>query len=266
MQTTGTVRYEVDGHVATVTLDSHERLNALSHGRTDDILAYLNEAAADDDVWVVVITGVGRGFCAGGDIHAIKERMERGEVSPEDQIIGLRERQRLSLLLQEMPKVTVAAVNGACAGAGLAIACAADLRVAAASAVFRTSFLTAGMSGDFGASWSLPRIVGPARARELYFFNEKLTAHQAAEIGLVSRVYPDEQFRTEVDQLTTRLVDSPPLTVRAIKRSLNEHQWMGFADALDQEAERHIHTGSTADAAEARTAFLEKRGPSFEGR
>lgn len=266
MQTTGSVRYDVDGHVATVTLDSHVRLNALSHGRTDDILAHLETAAADDDVWVVVVTGVGKGFCAGGDINAIRDRMERGEITPEEQVAGLRRRQRVSLLLHEMPKVTVAAVNGACAGAGLAIACAADLRIAAESAVFRTAFLTAGMSGDFGASWSLPRIVGPARARELYLFNEKLSARQAMDIGLVNRVHPDATFPAAVDALTTRLVDSPPLTVRAIKRNLNEHQWLGFAEALDQEAERHIRTGGTQDAAEARAAFLEKRQPSFEGR
>jgi 2-(1,2-epoxy-1,2-dihydrophenyl)acetyl-CoA isomerase len=173
---------------------------------------------------------------------------------------------RSSQLLREMPKVTFAAINGACAGAGLAWACAADIRYCAASAVFNTAFMTAGLSGDFGGTWTLSRIVGPARARELYLLAEKFRAPDAERLGLVSAVLPDEELLPFVRAKAERVAGFAPLTVRAIKANLNEALDVSFSTMLDREAERHIGCGRTEDAKEAAKAFLEKRQPMFRGR
>jgi 2-(1,2-epoxy-1,2-dihydrophenyl)acetyl-CoA isomerase len=178
----------------------------------------------------------------------------------------LRQAMRTSQLLHEMPKVTIAAINGACAGAGLAWACAADLRYAAESARFNTAFLTAGLSGDFGGTWTLPRIVGGAKARELYLLAEKFSASEAERIGLVSRCLPDDQLMAEVGRVAARIAGFAPLTVRAVKNNLNDAERLSFSELLDVESERQIRTGLTEDAREAAAAFLEKREPIFEGR
>jgi 2-(1,2-epoxy-1,2-dihydrophenyl)acetyl-CoA isomerase len=218
---------------------------------------------------VVIMTGNGRAFCAGGDLEA----MAGGDVpgieggsAVDARIAQLRHAMRTSQLLRDMPKVTIAAINGACAGAGLAWACAADLRYCAQSAVFNTAFMTAGLSGDFGGTWTLPRIVGPAKARELYLLAEKFRAAEAEEIGLVSRMVPDGELMGEVRRVAERIAGFAPLTMRAIKANLNDAVALSFAEMLDREADRHIRCGLTEDAREAAMAFLEKRPPRFVGR
>jgi 2-(1,2-epoxy-1,2-dihydrophenyl)acetyl-CoA isomerase len=171
-----------------------------------------------------------------------------------------------SQLLHEMPKPTIAAINGACAGAGLALACAADLRYCAQGAVFNTAFARAGVSGDFGGSWSLPRIVGPAKARELYLLAERFDATEAQRIGLVSGTFPDSEFETKIAEVTNRLMSLAPLALRSIKKNMNESFAWGFSEALDREAVRHIELGFTEDSTEAAKSFLEKRPPAFLGR
>ena len=267
------VRYAVEAGVATITLNRPDHLNTMSRQLLDQALAALESAADDDAVRAVVLTGTGRAFCAGGDLQDFARREPDGDGasaatvrSVAGDVRRLRGHMRASQLMREMPKVTFAAINGACAGAGLAWACAADIRYCAASAVFNTAFMTAGLSGDFGGTWTLPRIIGPARARELYLLAEKFRAPEAERIGLVSAVLPDEELLPFVRAKAERVAGFAPLTVRAIKANLNDSLDVGFATMLDREAERHVGCGRTEDAREAARAFLEKRPPVFHGR
>jgi 2-(1,2-epoxy-1,2-dihydrophenyl)acetyl-CoA isomerase len=267
------VRYAVDGGVATITLDRPEQMNTMSRQLLDQALAALEAAADDDAVRAVIFSGTGRAFCAGGDLREFAGREPDGAAagsaakpSLQADVDRLRGAMRTSQLLREMPKVTFAAVNGACAGAGLAWACAADVRYCAASAVFNTAFMTAGLSGDFGGTWTLPRIVGPAKARELYLLAEKFRAADAERIGLVSAVLPDDELLPFVRARAERVAGFAPLTVRAIKANLNDSLDFSFPEMLDREADRHTRCGRTEDAREAARAFVEKRPPVFHGR
>ncbi|MFN2463520.1 MAG: enoyl-CoA hydratase-related protein [Candidatus Dormibacteria bacterium] len=261
--------YTVDGAVATLRLNRPEQMNTMSEGMLEAVLEALEAAAGDDAVRVVVLTGNGRAFCAGGDLSRFAAgtgRAVAGDATPVERVSQLRRVMRTSELLHEMPKVTIAAINGACAGAGLAWACAADLRYCAASARFNTAFVNAGLSGDFGGTWTLPRIIGPGRARELYLLAEKFDAGEAERIGLVSRQFPDDALLAEVGAVAARLAAMAPLALRQVKANLNDALAVGFAELLDREAARMIELGATADAREAAAAFLEKRPPRFQGR
>jgi 2-(1,2-epoxy-1,2-dihydrophenyl)acetyl-CoA isomerase len=263
------VLYEVDGAVATLTLNQPERMNTMSQALLEQVTTALENAAADDAVRVLVMTGTGRAFCAGGDLTGFAaggNQARAGALGVQGRIDQLRQAMRTSQLLHEMPKVTIAAINGACAGAGLAWACAADIRMAAESAMFNTAFMTAGLSGDFGGTWTLPRIVGSGKARELYLLAEKFPAREAERIGLVSRALADDQLIDEVRRVAGRIAEFSPMSVRAIKANLNDSERMSFSELLDVEAERQVRTGLTDDAKEAAAAFLEKRPPVFRGR
>lgn len=260
------VIYEVEGAVATVTLNRPDRMNTLSEQLLEQALAVLESAAGDGAVRVVIMTGAGRAFCAGGDLSSMADGTPLAASGAEARVNRLRQAMRTSQLLHEMPKVTIAAINGACAGAGLSWACAADLRYCAESAMFNTAFMTAGLSGDFGGTWTLPRIVGPAKSRELYLLAEKFPAREAERIGLVSRCLPDEELMPEVRRVADRIAGFAPLTMRAIKANLNDSLGVSFTEMLDREADRHIRCGLTEDAREAAAAFLEKRAPQFQGR
>jgi 2-(1,2-epoxy-1,2-dihydrophenyl)acetyl-CoA isomerase len=261
------VLYEVNGPVATVTLNRPDSMNTMNAQLLREALLTLERAAGDDAVRVVIMTGAGRAFCAGGDLSSMAVAgADGGSATVEARIDDLRHAMRTSQLLHEMPKVTIAAINGACAGAGLAWACAADLRYCAESAKFNTAFMTAGLSGDFGGTWTLPRIVGRSKARELYLMAEKFAAVDAERIGLVSRCLPDEQLMPEVWRVAERIAGFAPQTMRSIKANLNDSERLTFVEMLDREAERHIRCGLTEDAREAAAAFLEKRQPHFVGR
>ena len=265
------VEYEVADGVATITLNRPESMNTMGGELLPLTNAYLAKAASDRDVRAVVLTGTGRAFCAGGDLRdmAAGNRGAPGQSigpgSVDRSITDLRYHMRSSQLLREMPKVTIAAINGACAGAGFSWACACDLRYAAESAVFNSAFLTAGLSGDFGGTWTLPRIVGPAKARELYLMPEKFRADEALRIGLVTAVVPDDEFADFVRDKANRAASFAPLTAASIKANLNDADHVSFSEALDREADRHIRSGLTEDSREAAKAFLEKRTPTFTG-
>lgn len=269
---TDTVIYAVEGGVATITLNRPEQLNTMSPQLLADAMAAMEEAASDDAVRAVILTGAGRGFCAGGDLGNMAAKGGIGGDAPsgkrpvEADIANLRSNMRTSQLLRDMPKVTFAAINGPCAGAGLAWACASDIRYCSESAVFNTAFMTAGLSGDFGGSWTLPRIVGAGKARELYLLAEKFRAAEALHIGLVSAVLPDDQLLDHVREKAARAAGFAPLTLRAIKANLNDSLSVDFPTQLDREAERHVRSGRTEDAREAAKAFLEKRPGVFKGR
>lgn len=255
-----TVLYEVKDHIATITLNRPERLNAMTGALLEEVLEALETAADDSDVRCVIFTGAGRGFCAGADLS---DRNILGDGNFQKRQRVLRSYVRSAQLLREMPKPTIAAVNGAAAGAGAAWAFAADLRYAALSAKFVTAYVNVGLSGDFGGTWTLPKIVGAAKARELYLLNTPVSAEEAERIGLVTKAIPDEEFRDYVNGVARRLVNSPPTAVRNIKLNLNEADSVSFTEALDRDGERHLRSGQSDDAREARAAFLEKREPRY---
>jgi 2-(1,2-epoxy-1,2-dihydrophenyl)acetyl-CoA isomerase len=252
--------------VATLTLNRPDRLNALSPAMLDALLAALPRLAADADVGAVVLTGAGRAFCAGGDVKAMAEGRELAAGSLEDKAQALRARMEVSRWLHEMPKPTIAMVRGAAAGAGLSMALACDLRVAGESARFTTAFARVGYSGDFGGSVFLTRLVGTARARELYFTADLVDAARAEAIGLVNRVVPDARLEEETQALAARLARGPRIALRYMKRNLNAAEHAALGDVFDLEAWHHTRTGLTEDHREATRAFVDKREPVFRGR
>jgi 2-(1,2-epoxy-1,2-dihydrophenyl)acetyl-CoA isomerase len=253
-----TILYEVSGHRATITFNRPDNLNGITNTMMRELYECVNEAAYDPEVRVVLVTGAGRGFCPGADLKAYS--------SGEKQEPNRREYFSITSVLHEMPKITVAAINGACAGAGFGWACACDLRYAASSATFNTAFLGVAISGDMAGPWLLPRILGAAKARELYFLPGKFGADEAERIGLVARTFPDAVFRTEVDDIVSRLAGAAPLAIGEMKKNFVNAENMPLRDYIELETERHSRTGASEDSREAFKAFVEKREPRFQGR
>jgi 2-(1,2-epoxy-1,2-dihydrophenyl)acetyl-CoA isomerase len=252
--------------VAVLTMNRPERLNAMSGPMLDAMLEALPRLAADPAVGVVVLTGAGRGFCAGGDVKAMAEGTESEGATLEDKAHALRSRMEVSRWLHEMPKPTIAMVRGAAAGAGLSLALACDLRVASENARFATAFARVGYSGDFGGSYYLTRLVGTARARELYYTAAILDAREAQALGMVNRVVPDDRLEAETLELAGRLARGPRVALRYMKRNMNAAESGTLKELLDLEAWHHSRTGMTEDHREAARAFVEKREPVFKGR
>ena len=251
--------------VAVLTLNRPDRLNAMSPSMLDALLEALPRLAADPEVGVVVLTGAGRAFCAGGDVKAMAEGREFGGTTLEDKAQALRSRMEVSRWLHEMPKPTLAMVRGAAAGAGLSLALACDLRIAGDSARFATAFARVGYSGDFGGSWFLTQLVGTAKARELYFTADIMDAQQALALGIVNRVVPDVRLEDETMALAARLARGPRIAYRYMKRNFNAAESGTLKDLLDLEAWHHTRCGLTEDHREAAKAFVEKRDPVFRG-
>jgi len=257
---------ELKDKVAVHTLNRPDRLNAMSPPMLDALLEALPRLAADPEVGVVVLTGAGRGFCAGGDVKAMAEGRESAGTTLEEKAQGLRSRMEVSRWLHEMPKPTIAMVRGAAAGAGLSLALACDLRVASDSARFATAFARVGYSGDFGGSWFLTQLIGTAKARELYFTADIVDAQQALALGIVNRVVPDVRLEDETMALAARLARGPRIAYRYMKRNFNAAESGTLKDLLDLEAWHHTRCGMTEDHREAAKAFVEKREPVFRGR
>lgn len=262
----------VEDGVAVLTMNRPERLNALTPAMFSGFGRVLPVLATDPDVGAVVVTGAGRGFCSGGDVRAQSERAEAsaaGKAAPsaEARIEDLRRRQAdVSAALFEHPKVTIAALPGATAGAGLSIALSCDLRVAARSAVLTTAFAKVGFSGDFGGSWFLTRLIGLAKAKELYLTSDKVSAEEAARLGIVNRVLPDEGFAEAALAFAKGFAAGPQLAYRYMKENLNRAVGADLRTCLDAEAAAMTRTGATEDHREAARAFVEKRPPRFVGR
>ncbi|HXW85447.1 MAG TPA: enoyl-CoA hydratase [Candidatus Binataceae bacterium] len=259
---------EVRDHVLYLTMNRPERLNAMAPDMMAALVENLEAAQHSRDVGCVVLTGAGRGFCAGGDVKAMNEANSGGGQPQilEDRVANLRRSEEASRLLHEMPKVTIAAVNGPAAGAGLSLAMAADLRIAAKSATFTTAFARVGFSGDFGGTWTLTQLVGTAKAREMYFMPEVIGADDALKLGLVNRVVETEALREQVHAVAKRIANGPTLAYRYIKSNLNAAITHDFRDLLDRESYGQSLTGRTEDHREAVKAFLEKREANFKGR
>ena len=256
---------QVKDGVAILTMNRPERLNAMSRPMLETMEKALARVAGAPEVGAVVLTGAGRAFCAGGDVKAMAESAEVAGGSLEERAQQLRARMEVSRWLHEMPKPTIAMVRGAAAGAGLSLAMACDLRIASDTAKFTTAFARVGYSGDFGGSFFLTRLVGTARARELYFTAELLDAERALAIGLVNRVVADAELEAETFGLAGRLARGPRIAYRYMKRNMNAAESGTLAELLDLEAWHHTRTGMTEDHREAARAFVEKREPSFHG-
>jgi len=257
--------FELDDRVATLTLNRPDRLNALSDAMIDAAVAALRRCAADPEVGAVLVTGAGRAFCAGGDVSAMGAAGGARQTF-EDHVDRQHEMHELSWLLATIPKVTIAAVNGAAAGAGLGIALSCDLCFASDRARFGTAFAKVGFGGDFGTTWQLTRRVGPAKAKELFFLAELLPADEAARLGLVNRVFPSDAFVAEVRGIAHRIAHGPLVSFRYMKENVNIAATGDFRTLLDREAITHLRCGLTEDHREGVAAFLEKREPRFRGR
>jgi len=264
-----TVLYERRGAVAIVSLNRPERMNALTNELLETLVLRLEQARDDREARVVVVTGVGeRAFSAGADLAptARGERKTGGADTLEDSIDNLQRWQRSSWLVHTMPKPTLAAINGACAGAALSLACACDFRLAVEGAVLTTAFARVGFSGDFGGAFFVTQLVGTAKARELYLLGDRIDAAEALQLGLVTRVFGRDVFRKEVDTFAERLAEGAPLAQRYMKRNLNLALPASLPQVLDLEAEAMMRTGRSEDFASGVTAFLGKEKPVFRGR
>lgn len=252
--------------VLLLTLNRPDALNALGGAMMGELLRALEGAATDGSIGCVVLTGAGRGFCAGGDMKARATGAKPRPETPEAGSDELRGRMECSRLLHEMPKPTIAMVNGVAAGAGMSLALACDMRIAGESARMTTAFAKMGFSGDFGGHYFLAQLLGPAKARELYFTSEVMDATALASLGLVNRVVPDAALREETMALAGRLGQGPRVAWRYMKRNMKVAEEGSLSDALDAEAIGMMRCQETADHSEALRAFLEKRPPMFGGR
>jgi 2-(1,2-epoxy-1,2-dihydrophenyl)acetyl-CoA isomerase len=260
----------VDDGVATLTMNRPQRRNAMSGAMNEALARTLAEVEVADDVGCVVLTGAGGAFCAGGDVKGMASGGDAGAGPPmpyDARVHRQRLNQRaISQRLYEMPKPTIAAIPGAAAGAGLSLALACDLRYATTEAVLTTAFAKVGFAGDYGGTWFLTRLVGSGKARELYYFSDRLSAEDAQRLGIVNDVFPPDTFAEEVAERARRLATGPTVAYRYMKENLNRAVHGELGECLDMEAAHHIRTGQTDDHKEAAKAFVEKRAPSFSGR
>ena len=253
--------------IATLTFNRPESRNALTPEMMVGMRQALPRFADDPTVRVVVLTGAGRAFCAGGDVKrfAAASSDDQAAASFEAKVHDLRTRMEISRILHEMPKPTLAVIPGAAAGAGLSLALACDLRIAAEDAKLTTAFSKIGLSGDFGGSYFLSHLVGVAKARELYFTGRVLLGQEALELGIVNRVTTSDDLEHEANNYAAELAALPTLAVGYMKKNLNAALKGSLSDVLDGEAIHMIRTFETEDHKKATQAFLEKRVPEFVG-
>ena len=217
----------------------------------------------DPGVGASVVTGAGRAFCAGGDVSGMSEQYE--EKTFDHSVQKLRNDQELPRLLHSVPKVTIAAVNGFAMGAGLGLATSCDLRLASSGAKFGTAYANVGYGGDYGTTWNLTRLLGEAKAKELFFLPDVIDAEEALRIGLVNRVLPAETFMKDAQEVAQRIANGPLVSYRWMKENINQSSVVDFETMLDKESVTHTLCGATEDHQEGVTAFMEKRKPCFMG-
>lgn len=258
----------IEDGVQVITLNRPAARNAMSPALTDGLCRMIAAAHTDDRVGVVVLTGAGSAFCAGGDV----KKMDAGGIGDGDasfaaRVADLRARQNaLTGALTALRKPTIAALPGAAAGAGLAFALACDIRFVARSAFITTGYAKVGLSGDFGIAWLLTRTIGSGRARQLMFTAEPVDAEEMARIGLANRVIDDDALMAETLAFAKALAAGPRVALGLIKDNLDDALAIAFPAALDREAERLMRSAGTADHKDAARAFVEKRAPVFQGR
>jgi enoyl-CoA hydratase/carnithine racemase len=265
----------VEDGVATITLNRPEARNALGEELTPALRRMIKQAGEDPEVGAVLITGAGTAFCAGGDVKSMnrgggalqKSESGQAQATREERVADLQLRQRtLTGALVGLRKPTVAALPGPAAGAGLSIALACDIRIAAESAFVSTAYARIGLSGDYGIAWLLTRAVGNARARGLLFLPERIDADRCERIGLINYVVPANELRQAAFDLAVKLASGPRVALRNMKDNLDDAMASDFLSALDSEAVRMVDSAETSDHREAVRAFVEKRPPQFKDR
>ncbi len=254
--------------IATLTMNRPEARNALSGEMLAALSAAAPRLALDPDVRLVVVTGAGGAFCAGGDVKGfVADKGSAGEGPTFDQRVnGLRNGMDFSRWLHEMPKPTLAVIPGAAAGAGLSIALACDVRIASEDAKMTTAFSKIGASGDYGGSYFLSKLVGSAKARELYFTADVISGAEAARLGIVNRAVPAADLAAEAAGLARRLADLPTVAIGYMKKNLSLAEHGSLSEVMDAEAIHMVRTMATEDHKAASLAFVEKRPPVFRGR
>src|SRR5215472_14529929 len=257
------ININVHDRVATITFNRPDKLNALNAELLSASIDTLRGWCKDPDIGAIVVTGAGRAFCAGGDVSAMAQPTDQ---SHEQNIDRLRQMQELSWLLYNIPKVTIAAVNGFAMGAGLGICLACDLRISSDQAKFGTAYAKVGFGGDFGTTWLLTHYVGAPKAKELLFLAEPIDATEAHRLGLVNRVVPHDQLEAATQAVAAQIAHGPLTSYRYMKANINLATHTDFRTLLDREAETHLRCGQTQDHKEGVRAFLEKRAAKFSGR
>ena len=256
------VQYSLESNVAQITLNRPEALNALNGALLQQLTKNVTDAANDQNVRALIITGTGRAFSSGGDLRGV------GTDDPLDPLKNaeqLRRYEEISLLLSEMPKPTIAAINGVAAGAGFSIALATDFRIASEEAKFLTAFAKAGLTGDFGGTWLLERIVGTTKAKELYLLGNTISANEAEELGIVNQICSGEELPQKAQTLAKKLAAGPTDAYARIKRNFAYGSNHSLSDLLAFEAGNMIAASKTEDFRNAVEAFLDKREPDFKG-
>jgi len=277
MTTEDVLLKRLDDGVLTLTMNRPDRLNALTWRLMRLLREELETAAADPGVRVVILTGAGKGFCPGGDIYGggdldpddpiSREHAPNKELwrSYENRVSHVLRFVGASTLLHTMPKPTIAMVRGAAAGAGLSLAAACDFRIVSDNAIFTTAFAKAARSGDYGGSYLLPKLVGPAKARELYLLGDRIDAAHALAIGLVTRVIPDAELDVETAKFAQRLAEGPTAAYRYMKRNLAAAETQALEQVLELEVYNMQRCSATDDAREMFLAVKEKRKPVYKG-
>ncbi|NBS95773.1 MAG: enoyl-CoA hydratase [Betaproteobacteria bacterium] len=259
----------LDEGVLTLTLNRPEARNAMSKAMNKALQEQLAEAEFNPAVKCLVLTGAGKGFCAGGDVKGMAASGDGtvGAQTIDEAIARQRLNQRATAgKLFKMPKPTIAALPGAAAGAGLSLALACDMRAMASNAIMTTAFARVGFSGDYGGTYFLTQLVGSAKAREMYYLSDRVSADEALRLGLTNWVCEPEELMAKAREIALRIANGPTVAYRYMKENLNRAMAGEIDDCLDLEATHHIHCGQTEDHREATQAFVAKREPVFKGR
>ena len=259
----------LDEGVLTLTLNRPEARNAMSKAMNKALQEQLAEAEFNPAVKCLVLTGAGQGFCAGGDVKGMAASGDGtvGAQTIDEAIARQRVNQRATAgKLFKMPKPTLAALPGAAAGAGLSLALACDMRVMSSSAIMTTAFARVGFSGDYGGTYFLTQLVGSAKAREMYYLSDRVSAEEALRLGLTNWVCAPDELAARTREIALRLAKGPTVAYRYMKENLNRAMAGEVDECLDLEATHHVHCGQTQDHREATQAFVAKREPVFTGR
>jgi 2-(1,2-epoxy-1,2-dihydrophenyl)acetyl-CoA isomerase len=252
------------GGVVTLVLNRPEKLNALNNELATALIEAFTKLENDPSVHVVILTGAGRAFCAGGDLGMIGKGRETGETDQIEPV--LRSGMQAVLKIRTMPQPVIAVVHGAAAGAGMNIALAADMRLASEDATFGENFARVGLFPDYGGTFFLPQLVGPAKAAEMFYTGEMIDAATALRLGIVNHVYPAAQLEAAAKTLAEKIAQGPPVSIRAIKQAIFGAQKKELAHALEMEVRQQIHCFLSEDCREGIRAFMEKRKPKFQGK
>ena len=251
------IAWEVSDGVGTLSFNRPDHFNGMTNGMIREFYALLSEVQHDPDVAVIILTGTGKAFCPGADLKHYSSGAADEPLRPENFLVPV--------LLHEMPQVTIAAINGACAGAGFGYALACDLRYVARGARMNTAFLDVAVAGDMGVPWMLPRLVGAGRARELSFFPRRIEADEAKALNLVNDVFEPGDLMREVRDRAARIAAAAPLARRGMKQHYVEAESLSYREFINIETERHMRISKSRDTQEAFLAFVEKRTARFTG-